>query len=501
MSTPWKSGSGEPDAAALEWLNPEAGWAGAEAELPSGWRAIGQPVEFDLQILLASAGPPVHDPQRVARQLAAAIPGAVICYPGAYERGDWEPVEDWREHAFWVHDDLHQLNKEAAQAADTFHFWSPYAPRLILNIGRHGIGAQRFLDAAMSKVSVNALAVVGDSTMTSAQIDRYMPDRPMMETTVLQRPIDPGNPKDCEALAAAARVTYRYAGDAEYESASLIRRGMGLMFQRRIEGDSPSLTRRETFLSRLNDQSLLLRYSTCFDGDFMRGVRAGIVPLSDQIILEIPDLDPENGTIAWPDEGPPWLRPPEIASVDPFTQPSAEDDKAIQAAARAQVGEFHRALRAGGVTRSCVAGVGATPEDAERLAALVGNYARHNRPDYLSEPRFIVVAPGVFGGVAGMAAGVRLSQEFPQARVDVMVTPERSPSLTAGLDRSGVGQGLRVVAGRPLREFADYTNVAAEADRQAPLWTASVRWKAARPGVALTRKPRQSPREIDSHPA
>jgi hypothetical protein len=76
---------------------------------------VGQPVEFELAIFLASSGPPTRDPRQAARQLAESIPGAVVCYPAAYEREETVTAEEWGEHAFWAHEQLRRQNDDAAQ--------------------------------------------------------------------------------------------------------------------------------------------------------------------------------------------------------------------------------------------------------------------------------------------------------------------------------------------------------------------------------------------------
>jgi hypothetical protein len=86
----------------------------------------------------------------------------------------------------------------------------------------------------------------------------------------------------------------------------------------------------------------------------------------------------------------------------------------------------------------------------------------------------------VFGGPAGTAAAMRLSKEFPDSRVDLMVTPSRLPSLLAGVDPRKVGAGLRVVAGEPLRDFSDYSRLGDRVDQQQTLWVPPKPKRAAR---------------------
>lgn len=406
--------------------------------LDSGWRVVGQPVEFDLHVMLMSDGPPQQDARRVARQLARAIPGAMISYPTGYEHKEASSAGEWSAVASGLDAELLAAlwAEEPGLALER-----PRAPSAVLNIGKLGLGSKMFLDAVCESVTPSAVGVVGDHS--SERIGLYMPDRYLPNTTIVQRAVDTDDPAACAQFAAAARATHRYVSGMDAPP--------GPPVPKQIRSD-PDRTQRVSFLKTVADQADLLGYRLCYQGSEMLGARIGILPVSDHIILEIPDIGPGSDGVAWSDDGPLWLRKPAVSGG-----PLGVDDEAVRGAATQQAGYFQRALRMGGHTRGCVAGVDAgTPERAELLAELVAGYAKDDRPSFLPDPRFTVVARGRFGGQAGARAAALLSSRFPETRVDLVVSVGCEPVAIADLAGRRLGSGLRVVAARPPKSMADY---------------------------------------------
>lgn len=458
--------------------DPEAGTTGSELLLAHDWIAVGQIVDYTHVIYLYSDASEMPDPRALARQVAGAFPGSVVCYPRSYEDGVVVPGRTWAEQAKATPDAIGYVYRAVAleKANDHPGIHQP-TYRHVFQINEPTMFSSRNVEKALRRLTCDSFAVLdmGSPNLTrraaqhASRIDRA-------DILVSPTPLDPADSDQLERFQENVAAHQAYFRFLDKHSSFAFKGHIGLLgdqalwrYSRLEPGEPDPFERQQLFLERVNADMHLVGYNPLYNNDRkLLGVTVGSAPISHDIIVDVPGHRADGGT-QWPDEGPLWMRAPEIHSADPFAAPTPDQEAAQEEQARAQRNDFSKVLRSGGKERATFSVVGATnPDAATEFGNLIAACATGSRPRHLPAARYTVTAPG--GEDAALASWIArsIATADPDGSVTLAVSEQLSDRLHHQLTKAAL-PNLRVALQQPPRLLAEYATFADYAAAAEPL--------------------------------